>query len=268
MAYFGNLEQVDQSRTSRPISEKESWIEIRCTCTLQRKNITINNFSLPNLATFLINWFPCLFVHLETFYFCIFIIFILRYQNHWAIFNQTWHQIFLDKGIQLTVKDHAFLQGEIIKIRLFPKLLSLLKPKFAYNLFGWRKLMYILKVLWMKVLTCKKSSISTKLGSSPFWPKGNFVCRHEIPCSSQIGGWGRVGRKVHVIAKFNELTKFDESYQNQLLLARWIYNFFLSFFLNYRLSSSWDYPFTCTTHRWNFNMLCKRSSLTKKQIES
>ena len=68
----------------------------------------------------------------------------------------------------------------------------------------------------MKVLTCKKSSKSTKLGSSPFWPKGNFVCIHEIPCSSKIGGWGRVRGKVHVIAKFNVLTKFDESYQNLL----------------------------------------------------
>ena len=84
LAYFGNLEQVDQSRTSRPISEKESWIEIRCTCTLQRKNITINNFSLPNLATFLINWFPCLFagslvcLSIWKHFISIFLLFLLR----------------------------------------------------------------------------------------------------------------------------------------------------------------------------------------------
>ena len=59
----------------------------------------------------------------------------------------------------------------------------------------------------MKVLTCKKSSISTKLGSSPFWPKGNFVCRHEIPCSSQIGGWGRVGGEGTCNSKIQRIDK-------------------------------------------------------------
>ena len=67
LAYFGNLE----------LSEKESWIEIRC--TLQRKKTHNNKWLKLTFSGQLVPWsvccFPCLFVQ---HFISIFLLFLLR----------------------------------------------------------------------------------------------------------------------------------------------------------------------------------------------
>lgn len=71
----------------------------------------------------------------------------------------------------------------------------------------------------MKVLTCQKKFNINQTWLKSFLAEGKFCLqtRNTMFISNWgVGEGGGGGGKVHVIAKFNVLTKFDESYQNLL----------------------------------------------------